>query len=254
MRHTRKVTLLVMTATAAMALAAPPALAQHGPETEPLALPANTDLSVAAEPSGTACGPVSPATPPATGVFTTSGGCLIHAGGTNVIYSGHLFGIELIDSTCNWEFDFRFSGSGTGYMVHQELTQGTQGTCTRRPCDYPLVAGQEEPAATQGESRPWRAYVRENPPGSTPGSEAINFLFCLENRHAASRTSARHCNLVIPFSETPANHRYTFNGADREGSTSSNGTRCEFTGLFTTEATQLSGGEGARTQVEINHL
>jgi len=252
MRLARKLMLLAVMAIAAMALAAPSAFAQHGPETEPLALPANTDLSVAAEPAGTVCSNVLPATPPATGLFTTSGGCLVHGGGNNVVFCGHLFGIELVDSTCNVEFDLRVSGTGTGYLTHQELTQGTAGTCSRRPCNFPLTAPNEEPVAPQGESRPWRGYAREL--NVAPGNEAINVLFCVENRHTLTpRTNVRHCNIVVPFVET-TNHRYTFTANDREGSTASNGTRCELTGTFTTEATQLAGGESPRTQVEVNHL
>ncbi|HYI99582.1 MAG TPA: hypothetical protein VEX36_07910 [Thermoleophilaceae bacterium] len=253
MRLARKLMLLAAMATAATALAAPSAFAQHGPETEPLALPASTDLSLASETSGAVCGAVLPVTPPATGAFTTSGGCLFHGGGNNIVFSGHLFGIELVDFTCNWEFDLRLGGTGTGYLTHQELTQGTTGTCIRRPCNYPLTTG-EEPLSPQGEARPWRAYIRENPAGTGPGTEAINLLFCLESRHTLTpRTNVRHCNVVIPFVESP-NHRYTFTANDREGSTSSNGTRCELTGTFTTEATQLAGGESTRTQVEVNHL
>ncbi|HYI99583.1 MAG TPA: hypothetical protein VEX36_07915 [Thermoleophilaceae bacterium] len=251
MRLARKLMLLAVMAIAAMALAAPSAFAQHGPETEPLALPANTDLSVAAEPAGTPCGNVFPSPPPAsTGVFGTSGGCLVHGGAANVVLSGHLFGIELVDSTCNVEFDLRVSGTATGYLTHQEFTQGTAGTCTRRPCDYP-VAPNEEPVFPQNESRPWRAFAREL--NVSPGNEAINVLFCVENRHSLTpRANPRHCNIVVPFVET-TNHRYTFTANDREGSTNS-GSRCELTGTFTTEATQLAGGESTRSQVEINHL
>jgi hypothetical protein len=244
-----KLALLATMAVAATLFAAPLAFAQS--ETEPLALPAATDLSVTAEPNGTPCTAVSPATPPASGPFATSGGCVVHAGGTNIVLSGHLFGIESVDFSCGWEFDLRLNSAGTGYMTHQELTQGQVGVCNRRPCHYPLAPGTEEPPVSgQGEARPWRAFAREN---ATAPRETLTFLFCFEQRHSATEgMSKRHCNVTIPFTET-SNHRYTFTANDAVGS---GNPRCEVNGTFTTEATQVNpSGEGQlRTQLEVNHL
>jgi hypothetical protein len=242
MRIARKLMLLALTALAAMALAAPSAFAQ-GPETEPLAVPASTDLSVTAEPAGTACSAVTPATPPVSGVFTTAGGCVVHGGGNNIVLSGHLFGIESTDSTCTVEFDLRTDGSGRGYLAHQEFTTGTTGTCTRKPCDQATFT------SPQSEGRPWRGYASESQTGAP--EETIRVLFCVEDRDADGG-NRRHCNVVVPFTET-ANHRYPFTANDVNAS----GTpRCEINGTFTTEATQVSpSGEGQnRTQVEVNHL
>lgn len=247
MRLARKLMLLAVMALAATALAAPSAFAQS--ETEPLAYPANTDLSVSAEPAA-ACPAVTPATPPASGPFTTGGGCVAHGGGTGIVLSGHLFGIESIDSTCTVEFDLRIAGNATGYLTHQEFSQGPTGTCSRRPCDQPVVGEEPAPSPNQGEGRPWRGFAFESQAGAP--EERITVLFCVENRHAVGSTNRRHCNITVPFVET-TNHRYTFTANDVNGS----GTpRCELTGTFTTEAAQVSpGGEGqARTQVEVNHL
>ena len=189
-----------------------------------------------------ACSAVSPGTPPATGTFATAGGCVLHKGGNNIVISGHLFGIESVDGTCSVEFDLRTDGSGRGYVPHQEFTQGATGTCPRKPCD------QASFAAPQSEGRPWRGYAFESQTGAP--EERITVLFCIEDRDADGG-NRRHCNITVPFTET-TNRRYTFTANDVSGS----GTpRCEVTGTFTTEATQLISGEGQpRTQLEINHL
>ena len=242
MRLARKLMLLAVMALAAMAVAAPSAFAQ-GSETEPLAVSASTDLSVSAEPSGALCTAVTPATPPASGLFDTVGGCVVHGGGNAIVLSGHLFGIESVDSTCNVEFDLRTSGTGTGYLAHQEFTPAATGTCTRKPCN------QASFAAPQSEGRPWRGFAFESQTGAP--EERITVLFCVEDRDADGG-NRRHCNVTVPFTET-TNHRYTFTANDINAS----GTpRCEINGTFTTEATQVSpSGEGqTRTQVEVNHL
>jgi hypothetical protein len=253
MRQVRKLLLLAVMAMAAMALAAPSAFAQITTETEPPAVPASTGLTITAEPAGTACTAVSPATPPATGNFTTSGGCVVHGGGQNIQLIGHPFGIPVIDSTCNVEFDLRTDGQGRGYLVHQEFTQGTQGTCSRRPCNQPIPAppAEEPPVTNQGEGRPWRGYARETAVDTTE----ISVLFCVENRHSATtRTNVRHCGVNIPFVESPT-HRYTFTANDVAGTTNASGIRCEVNGVFTTESTQVSpsGENQTRTQVEVAH-
>jgi hypothetical protein len=237
MRLARYLASLVTMAAVAAALAAPTAVGQ-GSEAEPMAHPASTGIQVLGEPSGAGCTAVTPATPPATGTFATSGGCVAHMGGSNIVVSGHLFGIESVDTTCNMEFDLRTSGAGKGYAVHQEFTQGTQGTCTRDPCDEPPARG-------------WRFHLKVV---LTPLKiKVFEILICLEDRGTSGTSSnRRHCRVQIPFTET-ANHRYTFTANDINAS----GTpRCELNGTFTTEATQVSPNEEgqSRTQIEVNEL
>jgi hypothetical protein len=244
--------LLLLAVAGSIAVSAAPAARAGGSETEPLAMPASTGVSVTAEPAGTACSSISPATPPASGTYATSGGCLFHVGGPNIVVSGHLFGIEVTDSTCNFEFDYRIDWIGRVTAVHQELTQGTQGTCTRRPCHYPLTPGTEEPPSTgQTESRPWRGYLGAAP---APLFVVSTLLICLEDRHTVTpEQNKRHINISIPGTES-SNHRYTFAANDVNGSTSSSGVRAEVSGIITTEATQVAGSESGRTQVEINRV
>lgn len=239
MRLTNRLMLLaVMTATALL-LVTPSAFAQ-GSETEPLAMPGSTDLSASSETTGAPCSAVSPATPPASGTYSTSGGCLAHGAGLNIRVHGHLFGIESTDSTCNWELAIRL-GLPLGLMIHQELTSGTVGTCTRKPCDQASFTN------PQSEGRPWRAFAFESQTGAP--EERLTLLFCLEDRDADGG-NRRHCNATIPFTET-ANHRYAFTANDLNAS----GTpRCELEGTLSFESNAGDGGEGPYTQVEINHL
>jgi hypothetical protein len=234
--------LLALTAIAAMAVAAPAASAQ-GSEDEPLFAPAVTDLSVTTELGG-ACSAVTPAIPPASGLFDTTGGCVVHGGGNNIVLSGHLWGIESTDSTCNIEFDLRVDGSGRAYLAHHEFTTAPLGTCTRKACN------QERSSAPHSEGRPWRAYATENSSSGTP-EETIRVLFCVVDRGTINN-NRRHCNVLVPFSET-SNHRYTFVANDINAS---GNPRCELDGYFTTESTQVSpsGENQTRTQVEVNHL
>jgi hypothetical protein len=259
MRSVRKLVLLAVMAIAAMAAIAPSAFAQS--EAEPLAV-APLDLEVRSEPGNVHCPAVTPATPPVSGEFSTSGGCLVHGGSANapaghVTLTGHVGSFEAIDSQCAVEFDLRIQGNATGYLTHQELTGGSE--CTRRPCHYPNTPNPSfEPPATRtgthNESRPWRAFGFE----PSAGQKRIRTLFCVESRHTDSLeppSGKRHCNIAIPFVED-ANHRYTFTANDTPGSGAGTlaNPRCEITGVFTTEATQPAGGEGTRTQVEVNHL
>lgn len=236
----RRLMLLAAVAAVAMALTAPSGFAQ-GSESEPLAVPAGTDLSVAQE-GGFACPGVGPTPPPTEGVFNTAGGCVVHGGGNGIVLSGHLWGIESVDSTCNVEFDWRTDGSGTGYLTHHEFTTASTGTCTRKACEQ----GTLEPF--QSEGRPWRAFAFESQTG--PPEERLTVLFCVEDRDPDGGNE-RHCNVTVPFTET-TNHRYTFTANDINAS----GTpRCELNGTFTIEATQVSPTveAGTRTHVEINH-
>ncbi|HYI99609.1 MAG TPA: hypothetical protein VEX36_08045 [Thermoleophilaceae bacterium] len=249
----RRLTALAIVAIAIAAAVAPSAFAQG---TEPLAV-APHDLQVRSEPSGVLCPAVTPATPPATGNFTTAGGCLIHVAGSGIVQSGHVFGVETIESTCNIEFDLRIGGDGAGYLTHVELVPGIAGTCERRPCHYPNTPNPTfvPPSTVNGnhnEARPHRGYMEET---TNPVGERLVFLFCLEPRSSTSLEpmTKRHCQVAVPFTET-ANHRYTFTANDVGGT----GTpRCELNGTYVVEPTQLQGPgstEATRSHLEINHI
>jgi hypothetical protein len=242
MRLARKLVLLATMAMAAMALAAPSAFAQS----EPLAHHAVPDIQVRAEPAGTLC--------PAVTINATrtvaAGGCIVHGSGPNIVLVAHVFGVESVQSTCNVEFDLRIDADGEGFLTHQELTQGTQGVCTRRPCG-------SLPAGTEG--RPWEVSGRET--GTVAPREILTALFCVETLNSdGTHSSPTHCEVDVPMTE-PTNHRYTFTtpGAPTGGGAEGHGPagfRCEVSGVFSTEATQPSptGEGGTRTQVEVNHL
>ncbi|HYI99594.1 MAG TPA: hypothetical protein VEX36_07970 [Thermoleophilaceae bacterium] len=242
MRIARKLTLLAMLAIAATALAAPSAFAQTEPELHNQA----PRLIVAQEvhaANDIACPAVTPSPPPNPGPLVTVGGCRGHFSAPNVVLSAHLSagGTEVVVSTCNVEFDIRLDSAGEGYIAHQEFTQGTAGTCTRRAC------GQVTPPTSEG--RAYTVYLQEaETAGQGPREEAV-VLFCTE---ALDGTGAGHCEITVPMNQT-ATHRYQFNAVDRSG----HGAifpHCELTGLFTEEATLGTTGEGQLEQrVEIRH-
>jgi hypothetical protein len=243
MRLARRLVPLAVTATAAaaaaIALATPSAFAQ----TEPLTHHAGLDITVSAE-AGTSC----PAVSINAARTVASGGCVVHGGGPNIVLLAHVFGVESIQFLCNWEFDLRIDADGEGFFTHQELTQGTQGICNRRPCG----------SLATGEGRPWGAHSRET--GAVAPTEVLTLLFCIEGFDSGPpvthQVDATHCEVSMPMIET-ANHRYSFGSTttDANGHGTA-GFRCELRGVFTTEATQVSptGESGTRTQVEVNHL
>ena len=237
MRYAHTLVLLVMAALSIAALIAPQALAQ-----EPLQHNQSPDLQARVEPGGTLCPVVTPTPVPTTPPVNTSGGCRIHARGLNILLEAHIFGFETVDSTCDTEFDARLDSSAEGYLTHAELTQGTQGTCTRRPC------GTTSPGV---EGRPWSAYGREN--GAE--FETITVLFCLWGIDNQTNT---HCEVSIPFAEfeggVPTNHRYQIVAFDQECHGVA-GFRGELTGVWNTEMVTGTNGESqTEQQVEINHL
>lgn len=246
MSFARKLVLLAMAAIAVTAMAAPSAFAQN----EPLAHNQTPKLEVRAEPAATLCPAVTPSPAPNPAPGVTGGGCRVHASGPNIVLLQHVFGAESVASTCNVEFDARLDAQAEGYLTHSELTQGTQGTCTRRPCGLGL--------AGTPEGRAFSAYGRE----VGPGSEQVTALFCVENLDGSTDT---HCEVDIPFTE-PTNHRYRFltppqnpagqpansGGAPGHGPA---GFRCELAGQFDTEAVLGTTGENqAEQQVEVNHV
>jgi hypothetical protein len=244
MRLARKLTLLAMLALASSALAAPSAFAQTEPELHnqtPRILVAqevhaNTDI---------ACPGITPTPPPAVSPTVTTGGCRQHYTAPNVPLIAHLSagGTEVTVLTCDWEFDIRFDAAGEGWITHQEFTQGTVGTCTRRSC------GQLAPPTDEG--RAYTVYLQEREvAGVGPREEAV-FLFCTQQL-ADPPGAASHCEVTVPFFQS-SQHRYTFTATDVSG----HGTlfpHCELTGTFTQEAVIGTSGEGNLEQnVEIRH-
>jgi hypothetical protein len=244
MRIARKLTLLAILAIAATALAAPSAFAQ----TEPLAHNQTPLLIVQQEVHGAAdanCPLVTPSPPPNPGPLVTAGGCRTHVSAPNVEIIAHVSsgGPEVIINVCNMEMDLRVDAAGEGYLSHQEFTQGTTGTCTRKACG--------QPAPPTGEGRAYSLFLREVEPAPT---ERLTMLFCVE---LLDGTNASHCEVTVPVTE-PTPHAYAFPVADASG----HGAifpHCEFGNaaspdVFATEAALGTTGEGqAEQEIEIRH-
>ena len=239
MTFVQKLMLLAMLALAATIAAVPAAFAQ----TEPLAHNQNPQLIGQQEIHGapdTACPAVSPTPAPAVSPTVTSGGCRMHFTGTNVALSAHLSagGAEIVVSTCNVEFDARLDAAAEGYLVHQEFTQGTSGSCTRRAC------GQLTPPTSEG--RAYSFFIREVEPEP---SEQGTALFCTETLDGQGAT---HCEVTAPVL-APVRHEAQLSVNDVSG----HGTsfpHCEISGVFNTEATLGTSGEGQLEQrLEVRH-
>jgi hypothetical protein len=189
------------------------------------------------------CPVVTPTPPPLPSPLVTAGGCRMHFSGLNVTLSAHLSagGTEVLVSTCDTEFDLRLDAAGEGWISHQELTQGTVGSCTRRAC------GQAAPPTSEG--RAWQIYLQEiEVPAVGPRENAL-IIFCTE---ALDGTNLVHCPTIIPFSQ-PVRHRYRITAAD-VSSIGSFFPNCEHTGTFDGEAVLATTGEGQLEQnVEIRH-
>jgi hypothetical protein len=240
----RKSMLLAMLAIAATAMAAPSAFAQ----TEPLAHNQTPLLIVQQEVHGAVdanCPLVTPSPPPNPGPLVTAGGCRSHISAPNLEWSAHLSagGTEVLISSCNVEMDLRVDAAGEGYLSHQEFTQGTTGTCTRRAC------GQTAPPTSEG--RAYSFFMRETEPAPT---ERATILLCMENLDG---TAPAHCEFTVPVTE-PTPHAYAFPVADASG----HGAifpRCEFGSaaspdVFATEAALGTTGEAqAEQEIEIRH-
>ncbi|HYI99602.1 MAG TPA: hypothetical protein VEX36_08010 [Thermoleophilaceae bacterium] len=242
MRTARRLTLLAMLAVAATALAAPSAFAQTEPE-----LHNQTPRLIAAQEvhagADVACPAVTPSPPPNPGPLVTAGGCRGHYTASNVVLTAHLSagGTEVVVSSCNVEVDVRGDSAGEGYVAHQEMTQGTAGSCTRRAC------GQVTPPSSEG--RAWTTYGQETEVAGQGPREAAVVLFCTED---LANPISSHCEVTVPFFQG-ATHRYTFTAADVSG----HGTafpHCELTGTFNQETTLGTSGEGQLEQnVELRH-
>jgi hypothetical protein len=246
MRIARKLMLLAVMAIAATALAAPSAFAQS----EPLAHDQTPNVRVFQEVAGVdpVCPAVSPASPPGSGTFATSGGCRVHASAPNVVLRAHVFGVESVDSTCNVEFDMRVDGAGEGYLTHHEFTQGTQGTCERRACDQSEAPPfPPTPGVAQSEGRPWRYHGHEE----GPGNEVVTALFCIQERSELNGPRT-HCEVSLALT-SPTLHRPRVTGND-SACHGTAGFRGEVTGVFNVEAVPGTTGEGQlEQQVEILH-
>lgn len=228
--HTiRKFALVATAAGIVMALAAPVASGQ-----EPLSHTQSPDLTATAESTGAPCPAVSPSPAPSPAPLSISGGCLIHGSGANIFLVAHVFGIESVDSTCNWEFNGRLDSSGEGYLSHVEMTQGTAGTCSRRPCG----------SSMHPEGRAWSIYGRE----TIPGTRQLTLLFCTWQTGHMTNT---HCEVSVPFTE-PTNHRYTITAND-SACHGVAGSRGELSGTWNLETALNLGFEGFPQHVEINH-
>jgi hypothetical protein len=141
MRIARKLTLLAVTAVAAMALAAPQAFAQNV-EVE--------DINGGHCPAATASS------------HGASGGCVVAVHSTvPVVLTAHLSPtFEVPGFLCDYEFTGHISEDGTGYITGQTLTGSN---CTTPPC------------AEAGGQDPWPLSLRED----APGSEELNFTLCI---------------------------------------------------------------------------
>lgn len=241
MSFVRKLTLLATAAIVATAVAAPSALGQ-----EPLAHLQSPDLQVRTEPSSILCPLVLPSPAPTPGPISTTGGCVVHIAAPNLVLLAHVFGIESVDMTCNFETDARLDGSAEGYLTHVELTQGTLGTCTRRPCG----------ADFSPEGRAWSAYGFEDPLSIGDGG-ILRVLLCLWR---TDNTTNTHCEIPLSFYES-SNHRYRFTTSSQQGG--SGGTAChgvagfrgELVGTFNTETFPATTQEGSQEHhIEVNHL
>lgn len=232
MRLTLRSTVLAVVVVAT-ALTAPSAVAQN----EPLAHNQSPGTVATVEPGGTPCPAVTPSPAPAPGPTSTAGGCRVHFSGPNIVLVAHVFGIESVDSTCNWEFDVRFDSVGEGFFAHLELNQGTQGTCTRRPCG--------SSASIEGRASSLQVLSWFFP----PQVRILVFLLCLENHGGGSPPT--HCEVSATLTE-PTNHRYRI-GTNDSACHGVAGFRGEFTGTWNTETTLGTTGEAqAEQQVELN--
>jgi hypothetical protein len=242
MRLARKLTLLAMLAIAATALAAPTAFAQTEPEghNQTPRLIVQQEVHAANDVN---CPNVTPSPPPLVSPTVTAGGCRQHYTAPNVPLTQHVAaGTEVLVSTCDVEFEIRLDLAGEGWIVHQEFTQGTVGTCTRRAC------GQLQPPTSEG--RAYTVYLQETEVAGQGPRESAVVLFCTEFMDG---TSPGHCEITVPLSQT-ATHRYQFTAVDLAGHPGNVFPRCELSGTFTQEATLGTTGEGQLEQnVEIRH-
>jgi len=225
------------------AVAAPFAPAQVG---EPMLHNQAPRLVVAQEAhaaNDVACPAVTPSPPPNPGPTITVGGCRSHYSAANVVQASHLTagGTEVVVSACDWEFDLRLDSAAEGYIAHQELTQGTQGTCTRKAC------GQVTPPTSEG--RAWTLYLQETEVAGQGPREGVRINLCTE---PIDPGTGSHCVFNMPVSQT-STHRYGWTATDVPGE----GTffpHCELTGTFDQEAALGTTGEGQLEQnIEIRH-
>lgn len=247
MRFARKLTLLVLLAIVAAALAAPSAFAQSGNEPElhnqtPRLVVQQEVHAGGADVNCPLVMPSPPVSPPALPPLTAAGGCRTHVATAGPItFSVHdAAGAESVWSICSIEFDARMDVAGEGYFTHQEFF-GAAGTCTLRPC------GQ---AAPGGEGRIWSFWMQENEIAGNPVRERLTFLICIE---LFGPGVASHCEVTFPVTQ-PTVHRYRLTAVNVGGHAPAGATRCEWDGVFDIEATPGTSGEAlAEQNLEIRH-
>jgi len=151
-------------------------------------------------------------------------------------------GTEVLVSTCNIEFDVRLDSSGEGWLSHQEFTQGTQGTCTRKPC------GQVTPPTSEG--RAYTVILQETEVVGEGPRETGSVLFCTESVDQPGQLA--HCEVTgLRSSPTVHRGRITLNDTQGHGAIFPH---CELTGVFDPEAALGTTGEGqAEQNVEVRH-
>jgi hypothetical protein len=241
MRVARKLTLLAALAIAAMALAAPPALAQTEPEVH-ASVPRLVAVQEVHAATDTACPAVTPSPPPVLSPMMTGGGCRQHYTAPDVVLVSHLSagGAEVTLSVCSIEFDMRLDSGAEGWISHQELT-GPPNACTRKAC------GQVTPPISEG--RAWTVYLQEGEVAGQGPVEQMVLLLCTED---LATPGPSHCEVTIPMSQA-APHRYRFTAGDVIGHAAAF-PRCELTGTFDREAVLQNTGEAqAEQSVEIRH-
>lgn len=245
MRIAHKLVPLAVTVVVGMAFMAPSALAvgvssHDGVSTEPELHDQASDLQVRAEPDGSLCAAVTPAASTNPSPTLTAGGCRIHVTGNEIRVSVHLSAAQEMDvSVCDVEFDVRVDSAGEGWVVHQEFTDDTPGSCTRQPC------ASNPPDA---EAKAWGLHMRET--GSVGPRELATMLLCLADQAGGQS----HCEIDLIVLET-SNHRYAVLGGPGCHQPANTFPRTEITGRVDTEAVLGTTGESqTEQQIEINHL
>jgi hypothetical protein len=237
MQRIRTLTLLAMLAIAASALATPSAFAQNEPlpHNQTPRLIVNQEVHAAAD---TFCPLVTPSPAPVPGPTTTGGGCRIHVTGSDIEFWGATpGGAEPLYWQCDMEFVMRLDAAAEGYMSHLELTPGSLGQCTLKPC--------RNPALPASEDRAWSVSLRD----AEASPEAITFLICI-----VYQDQPLHCEHTLPFVRT-GQHRYAFNApfvTSPHGGSSI--LPCRLRGAFSIETVSEVTGEAEAEQLpEIRH-
>lgn len=145
-----------------------------------------------------------------------SGGCLIHVSGPSVVLRKHVFGVESLLTTCDWEYSARIDEAGAGYIFDQVLSGAG---CNRKPCEV------------GGVKSPWTIIGAE----TGAGAEAMMTSLCVKPTVGGAEES---CEINIPFTSTPTEHHEfgtKVGGVVQEIGGATGGFFCELIGHWTTE-------------------